>query len=415
MICQGHKIVVMSHNNSSKLSIDIGEFGERIYRVPDLIGLTEKYFVKLMSLLALKPSASEIRTKSIKTKKTIKWHKKLLYIPDRQIAWAASTSFAAFNLHRSEQFDVILTTSPSESAHIVGWAVKKWKKIPWVADMRDGWMYEPFLEVRKNRGGRQRLEFALEKFLLARADSVTTVTQPLMNDLTGRLEVPEHKAFLVPNGFDEEEYKLSEETIALARRKFDNIDGKMLIVHMGRLSEARKDRDISPLFQALRRFKTLAPDLAQKLSIYFVGSADCPEVGLVEQMELKDVVHFYPMVSKSDAIAMIKVADALLLITSESQKSIATSKVFDYMAVGKPVLALAKGNAAAHIVKQTGIGVTVSPIDISAILDKLKLFMECWNNKVFPFQPIKKQISMYRRENQAKMMAEILKLSAVNR
>jgi len=278
--------------------------------------------------------------------------------------------------------------------------------------MRDGWMYEPFLEVRKNKGRRQRLEFALEKFFLARADKVTTVTQPLMSDLTERLKVPEHKAFLIPNGFDEEEYQISEESITLARRKFDNIDNKMLIVHMGRLSEARRDIDISPFFQALRRFKILAPDLAQKLSIYFVGSADCPEIGLVEQMDLNDIVHFYPMVSKFDAIAMIKVADALLLITSKSQKSIATSKVFDYMAVGKPVLALAKGNAAAHIVKQTGIGLTVSPIDIPEILEKLNLFLECWKNKVFPFQPEKKQINKYRRENQAKMMAEILKLSA---
>ena len=50
MICQGHKIVVMSHNNSSKLSIDIGEFGEQIYRVPDLIGLTENYFFKYSNM-----------------------------------------------------------------------------------------------------------------------------------------------------------------------------------------------------------------------------------------------------------------------------------------------------------------------------------------------------------------------------
>ena len=371
----GFKMVVVSHNDASNLSIEIDKFGERIYRFPDLICLLEKLFAKFLSLLNVNSSSSTPIKKTLKTKPTIRWHKRFLYIPDRQIFWAARTVLAASSLHRNEQFDVILTTSPSESVHIVGYALKKMINIPWVADMRDGWMYEPFLEVRKKKGWRQGLEYALERFLLARADSVTTVTQPLRDDLIKRLKFPKNKTFLIPNGFDEEEHDISDESLARARRKFGNIANRMLMLHMGRLSDARKDIDIAPFFQALRRLKASKPDLVKKLSLYLVGTTQGPEIDLINQMDLNDIVHFYPMVPKSEAIAMLKVADVLLLVTSVSQKSIATSKLFDYMAADKPVLALAKGNAAARIVKETDIGLTVSPINISAISEALMLLL----------------------------------------
>lgn len=412
MIRQGHNIVVLSHNHDSKPSLDIGEFGEKVYRFPDFISFGEKCFLKFLSLLSKKNSTSIFSTNTMFTKKANKFHKKFFYIPDRQIVWAIRASFAAFDLLRGNHFDVILTTSPSESAHIVGWALKRFKKIPWIADLRDGWMYEPFLEVRKHDGLRKRLESALERSILTQADSVTTVTQPILNDLNERLNVAGNKTFLVPNGFDAEDFEISEESLASAHRTLGKTNSKMLIVHMGRLSDARKDCDIFPFFKALRKFKLLKPDLAQELSVHIVGSDDCPEIGLSEKMGLKDIVHFYPMIPKPDAIAMIKTADVLLLITSPSQKSIATSKVFDYMAVGKPVLALAEGNVASQIVNRTGIGLTVSPEDITAIFEKLRTFFDCWKNNSYPFKPEKKRISEYRRENQVKMMSKILERSA---
>lgn len=61
--------------------------------------------------------------------------------------------------------------------------------------MRDGWMFEPYLKVRQIKGLRQRIEIAMEKFLISRADRVTTVTQPLIDDIVNRLDIPKDKAF----------------------------------------------------------------------------------------------------------------------------------------------------------------------------------------------------------------------------
>jgi len=406
---QNMEIVVVSLSNTlHKLKLR-GKFNERIYRVPDFFCTIERSARRLKSIFAKANSFPKSDTINLQTKHSTSWHKRLFYIPDRQLLWAFSTFMAARNLHKTEHFDMVLTTSPPESVHWVGWLLKKWERIPWVADMRDGWMFEPYLEMRQSKGLRQRIEFAMEKFLISQVDSVTTVTQPLLDDIVNRLDISNNKAFLIPNGFDPDEWNISDKYIDKARTHLENTDNKMLLMHMGRLSAARIDIDATPFFHVLHNLKTLNPSLAKHLAVFLVGTTYGPEVDIVKSLDLGDVVHFHPTVPKSEAISMMKVADVLLLVTSLAQKSIATSKLFDYMAAGKPVLALAQENAAAEIVIKTGIGLTVSPTNVSEIANALQQFLSWFKQGEFPFNPKENQISAYSREKQAAKMTEVLK------
>lgn len=405
---QGMEIVVISFRDTLGGFRRIGKFGERIYRALDFFCTVERFFQNLKPISNQANSPPEAVTINA-VRHSINWHKRLFYIPDRQWLWAITAYLAAIGLHKREQFDVVLTTSPPESVHWVGWLLKKSKGIPWIADMRDGWMFEPYLEIRQIKGLRKRIELAMERFLISQADSVSTVTQPLIDDLADRLSVPRNKAFLIPNGFDIDEWNIPGRYIDEARNHLEDTKNKMLMVHMGRLSAARIDRDASPFFRALHSLKTSNPSLSNELAIFLVGTTQGSEVDIVESLDLADVVHFHPLLPKPEAIATMKAADVLLLVTSPSQKSIATSKLFDYMAADKPVLALAQGNAAAEIVMQTGIGLTVSPTNISEIANAIENFLLWWKQGSFPFDPKQDQISSYSRENQAAKMAEVLK------
>ena len=64
--------------------------------------------------------------------------------------------------------------------------------------------------------------------------------------------------------------------------------------------------------------------------------------------------------------ALQRSADALVLITSRNSSE-ATGKVFEYLAAGRPILALAEENEAARIVRETHTGITVAPDDVDAI------------------------------------------------
>ena len=58
------------------------------------------------------------------------------------LAWAPFARHRALRLHRERDFDCVITTSPPESAHGVGMALAR-RGVPWVADVRDAWTFEP--------------------------------------------------------------------------------------------------------------------------------------------------------------------------------------------------------------------------------------------------------------------------------
>jgi glycosyltransferase involved in cell wall biosynthesis len=82
------------------------------------------------------------------------------------------------------------------------------------------------------------------------------------------------------------------------------------------------------------------------------------------------VQHLGPL-DRADALALQRSADVLVLITSRDPSE-ATGKLFEYLAAGRPILALAEGNEAERIVRETNTGITVPPDDVDAIADALR-------------------------------------------
>jgi glycosyltransferase involved in cell wall biosynthesis len=90
------------------------------------------------------------------------------------------------------------------------------------------------------------------------------------------------------------------------------------------------------------------------------------------------MVEFVPPVSLHEAHQHQLDADALLLITAPGQRSVASLKLFDYIGAGVPILALAEGNAAARIVQDYRLGLTVPANDATAIATALERLLDGW-------------------------------------
>ena len=61
-------------------------------------------------------------------------------MPDSYIGWYPFAVQAALAAAKVERFDALYSTSPPESAHLVGLAVQRRTGLPWLADFRDPWM-----------------------------------------------------------------------------------------------------------------------------------------------------------------------------------------------------------------------------------------------------------------------------------
>jgi glycosyltransferase involved in cell wall biosynthesis len=282
-------------------------------------------------------------------------------IPDLElVGWVPFLLPRAFALARSERFDCVITSSPPQSVHLVGRSLQI-RGLPWLADLRDGWGFEPSGE-RFPPGLRHALDERLERAVLEHADAVTAVTPPIAEDLRLRVNP---RAVTITNGYDPEELVTADgaaKTAPVAPERFT-------LAYTGTL--AYGGASPGPLLDALRRLRQRDPEAMARLELVFAGPTSSAEAAELHAPDLRDSVRVLGHLPRTDALGLQRAADALLLVIDPRRPSIATGKLYEYLSARRPILVLGEGSVAARIVAEAGAGL-VAPVDDSeAIADAL--------------------------------------------
>jgi Glycosyl transferase 4-like domain len=275
-------------------------------------------------------------------------------VPDLgAVTWLPYALPAALRLARRERFDCVLTSSPPQSAHFVGRALRR-RGVPWIAELRDGWTFEP---PRPPLPRPQRdLDARLERSTLTRADLVVGVTKPIVEDAERRLGVP---AELVTNAFDPDETADSEAVSDLVH------PDRFTLVHTGRMAVSGSTP--KPLLDALALLEPGA------LDVVLAGPLGEDESELVAAAEDRGLVRSVGALDRPRTLALQRAADALLVVTEGgTRRSVATGKLFEYLAARRPILVLGEETEAARIVRETGAGTATSATDPQAIAEALR-------------------------------------------
>jgi glycosyltransferase involved in cell wall biosynthesis len=266
--------------------------------------------------------------------------------------------FALRQSSRLGSFDCVLTSSPPQSAHFVGIALRR-RGIPWIAELRDGWTFEPPRPPWPT-GLQRRLDTALERSVLGRADLVVGVTEPIVEDIRRRLGL---RAELLTNAFDPEETSDPASVDDLLP------DGRHVVVHTGRMAVSGSTP--RPLLDALARLRS------PRLDVVLAGPLAEDERELVGQAERQGLVRWVGALDRPRTLALQRAADSLLVVTEgSSRKSVATGKLFEYLAARRPILVLGDDTEAARIVRETRAGTATSAVDANAIAEALRDLVE---------------------------------------
>ena len=286
-------------------------------------------------------------------------------VPDLSLGtWLPFALPAAWRLARERRFDCVLTTSPPPSTHLVGLALRR-GGTPWIAELRDGWTFEPPHPAWPLRL-QHSADRALERQVLTRADAVVGVTRPIVEDVCERLGV---EALLITNGYDPEDIQAPTEADGLLDPR------RRSIVHTGRLSLSHVSA--RPLLEALRVLAVEDPNYASQLEVVFAGSLTEAEREALAAPDLAESVRFVGWLDHARALALQRAADALLVVTGGAERrSVATGKLFEYLASGRPILVLGDETEAARIVGETGSGFSAPASDPRAIVDALRRVVE---------------------------------------
>jgi glycosyltransferase involved in cell wall biosynthesis len=276
-------------------------------------------------------------------------------VPDLALAgWLPFALPRALALARETELDCVITTSPPESTHLVGRALAG--RLPWIAELRDGWTFEPPrapwpLDVQSSANA------SLERRLLGRADAVVAVTRPIVDDLEQRLG---RKAVLLTNGFDPDQVPsgdAGEDPLLDPQRHSFAHTGR---VEMGGAS-------LEPLLDALARLE------GEPVELVLAGPLSAEEERLLAERNLGPLVRAVGALEHGRALELQRAADTLLVVTQGAARpSVATGKLFEYLAAGRPILVLGEETEAARIVRETGAGSATSATDPELIAAALR-------------------------------------------
>lgn len=288
-----------------------------------------------------------------------------LFVPDvTALSWAPAAILRARGLVARDRPDAAFTSSPPESVHLVGLALGT-LGIPWIADLRDGWTFEP----PTPRPYARPLDRALERLVVRSAARVTAVTPQLVEYLERAYGLNGRVVHLT-NGFDpERSARASDERSTLDESRFS-------LVYTG--SGGMDGKDPRPFLRALARLLGEQPAFREQLEVVFAGTFTTEETDAMRADPLRGVVRVLGRVEHRRALGLQRAADGLLLITSVGVSHVATGKLYEYLAAERPMLALASGNAAEEIVARAGGHVTAPPDDEGAILEAVRRYVGTW-------------------------------------
>jgi glycosyltransferase involved in cell wall biosynthesis len=298
--------------------------------------------------------------------------------------------------------DAIFASYPSVEALEIGVALSEKYGLPLISDFRDGLLFEPVEEGQLRHPATRHYYEALEAKVMALSRLVLTVSEPISAYFRERYAHP--NVMTLHNGFDLDDIA-PDMNIGLSK-------GVINIVHTGRLSASRvgtsgKGRGVDALSSALHILLERSPEMARQFRLHFVGLLSHAEQNSLAPFVAQDMVKLWGHLPRALALGFQRKADVLLLITAPDKASIATGKLFEYLAANKPILALTRGTEAACIISETGAGVVVSPDEpeeiaqaiVATILHGERL-MDGRNEE---------SIAMYARDRQVAVLASAIK------
>lgn len=282
-----------------------------------------------------------------------RWLRANVFVPDARVGWVPFALARALHLHRTEGFDVVVTTGPPHSVHLVGWALGRFANVPWIADFRDPWTDIHYLGALPRARPVARLDAALERAVLHAADAVVTVSPSWARLLAERAGRPVE---VIPNGYDPADFEAVRGGGFAVRERRGA--GPPVVVHVGSLYKARNPH---ALWAAL----AAEPDLARVRVVGRVGEAVRAAADAAGAR-----VEWVPYVPHAEAVAALCEADVLLLATEPQahEAGHVTGKLYEYVATGRPVLGLGDPHGdAAVVLAETGAGVMLARDDVEGV------------------------------------------------
>jgi hypothetical protein len=255
-----------------------------------------------------------------------------MFNPDPTVLWALRAARHPLVERATGGADLVLSSSPPESAHVGAARVARRTGAALAIDLRDGWLDEPLRPVLRRSRLRQWLEGRLERRLLNAARVVFVTSEVWRERLLQRMPEMGDRVSVVTNAYPAAELNLGHGRSAGAQ------DGVPVLIHAGRFSGSRGSQRVESLLNPL--LEGLAANNAAA-RILLIGQLEDTDREAIRQVSRAlggepCTIETRPHVARDALLDHLAAADGLLLLCM-SEAAI-PSKVFEYIPVRRPIL-----------------------------------------------------------------------------
>lgn len=323
------------------------------------------------------------------------WLRSNVFIPDARMLFIRPSIAWLSRWLKQNQIDAVVSTGPPHSMHLIARALHQKTGLPWLADFRDPWTRIDYFAELDLAPWALRRHQRLEKSVLTQANAVTVVGRTMAQEFAEM--VPGLQAHVITNGFDPPDFEIDQPV---------QPDAAFSIAHVGMLGKARNH----PVFwQALKELCASHPAFASQLQIHFYGKIDADAQASATASGLQDKVFFNSYLPHAQAIAVQRKAAVLLLSVNNTHnaKGILTGKLFEYLALARPILAIGPPDGdAAHIINSAGAGLVSDFDDLEGLKRNLLQLFEQHQQGRGQVSP--QGINAYSRPELTRRMAQVL-------
>ncbi|MBR2065227.1 MAG: glycosyltransferase family 4 protein [Bacteroidales bacterium] len=329
--------------------------------------------------------------------KAAMWVRGNFFRPDPRCLWIRPSVKFLKKYLKEHPVDLIVSTGPPQSMHMIGLRLAEGTGLPWIADFRDPWtkiFYFKHLSMTKTT---ERWHEKMEKKVLDNASAVVAVSPLVQKDFQSMTKTPVE---LITNGFDECDFPQGE-----CHEADGGPDRDFIITHTGLFAA---DGNPTTLWEVLSERCSKDEKFKKHLKIKLIGKTDDQIKNAIAEAGLKDNVIDMGYQPHAKAIEEQRTASLLILpLRKEPEyKAVLPGKLFEYLASLRPVLGIGQPDGAmSMILDSTKAGVVLDWEDKASIG---KFIEQCWKKHLEGrLTASDADISQFSRRNLTRRMAQL--------
>lgn len=326
-------------------------------------------------------------------------------LPDRFLSWIPYGYKKGVEIINKEKIDVLYSTAPYFSSHVLAMLLKNKTKLPWLAEFRDSWSKNP--EVLKKNFLKRKIEKSMEKKVVEKSDAIATISNFLTKEIMSTYpNMPRNNFYTVTNGFDRENY---------LDCKSQASNDVFTICYTGNFYY--RINSLNNFILAINDLIKNGEVISQKIKIDFFGNFPQNSAKLIKRYNIEDVINYGCSISQEQSLIEQSKSHLLLFFDNDQSYGIGVpAKLYEYLGSEKPIMALTyDGTLCYKIMKNTNAGFVVLDNNIEDIKRiVLRAYQDFYKNGRLDYSPYKDKVNKYNYDNLTIKIDEIFKKISKN-